>query len=166
MAQYESKTKQGNCIFCEIVKGNIKSPGIFWEDEKHMAFLTPFPNTEGFTVVIPKKHFKSDVLNMPNKNLKELIMASKEVSKILTKHFQDVGRVGLIIEGLGIDHAHTKLIPMHKTEHLKEGKWIQAVDKREEFFSEYPGYITSIEGPRISNEEIKLLADKLKEIKI
>jgi len=94
MAQYESKTKQGNCIFCEIVKGNMKTPGIFWEDKKHMAFLTPFPNTEGFTVVIPKKHFGSNILNMPDENLKELIMASKEVSKILTKHFQDVERVG------------------------------------------------------------------------
>jgi diadenosine tetraphosphate (Ap4A) HIT family hydrolase len=166
MAQYESKTKQGNCIFCEIAKGNIKSPGIFWQDKKHMAFLTPFPNTEGFTVVIPKKHFGSNILNMPDENLKELIMASKEVSNILTKQFQDVGRVGLMIEGLGVDHAHTKLFPMHGTEHLKEGKWIQVLDKRNEFFEKYPGYLTSIEGPRASDKEIKLLADKLKEIQI
>ncbi len=164
MAQYEAKTKEGKCIFCEIVKGNIKSKGIFWEDKKHMAFLTPFPNTEGFTVVVPKKHFGSDVLDMPDKDLKELIIASKKVSNILKNKFQDVGRVGVIIEGLGIDHAHTKLLPMHGTEHLKEGKWIQVLDKGGEFFSKYPGYLTSIEGPRVSDEEIKKLADKLKEI--
>ena len=70
MTQYEAKTKEGKCIFCEIVKGNIKSKGILWEDKKHMAFLTPFPNTEGFTVVVPKKHFGSDVLDMPDKDLK------------------------------------------------------------------------------------------------
>jgi len=27
-----------------------------WEDEKFLAFLTPFPNTPGFTVVIPKQN--------------------------------------------------------------------------------------------------------------
>lgn len=164
MAQYESKTKEGKCIFCEIVKGNIKTPGIFWEDKKYMAFLTPFPNTEGFTVIIPKKHFTSDVLNLPDKELKELIIVSKKVSKILMNHFEDVGRVGLMMEGLGIDHAHTKLFPMHGTEHLKEGKWIQVLDEGGKFFDKYPGYITSMEGPRVSDEEIKALANKLKKV--
>jgi diadenosine tetraphosphate (Ap4A) HIT family hydrolase len=47
MAQYEAKNKEGKCIFCEIVKRNIKSKGIFWEDKKHMAFLTPFQIQRG-----------------------------------------------------------------------------------------------------------------------
>jgi diadenosine tetraphosphate (Ap4A) HIT family hydrolase len=167
MEQYESKTKEGNCIFCEILKGNIKTPGIFWEDKKHMAFLTPFPNTKGFTIVIPKKHFGSDVLNMPDKNLKELIMASKKVSNILMQHFEDIGRVGLMMEGTGIDHAHTKLFPMHGTEHMKKGEWKHYLgDKEGIFFENYKGYITSIEGPRVSDEEIKELAEKLKKVQI
>ncbi|MGY4884118.1 MAG: HIT family protein [Nanobdellota archaeon] len=165
MAQYESKTKQGKCIFCEIVNGNIKTPGIFWETKKHLAFLSTFPNTEGFSIVIPKKHFGSDVLNLPDKELKELILASKKVSKILIKHFKEVGRVGLIMEGTGIDHAHTKLFPMHNTEHMKKGEWKQYLDNNEIFFKEYQGYITSIEGPRADDEKLKLLAEKLKQIK-
>ena len=36
-------------IFDDIVSGNMKSWKI-WEDEKFLAFLTPFPNTPGFTV--------------------------------------------------------------------------------------------------------------------
>jgi len=162
MTKYSSKTKQEKCIFCEIVNKNIKTPGFFWEDEKHMAFLTPFPNTEGFTIVIPKKHFGSDVLNLPDKELKKLIIASKKVSKILMRHFKDVGRVGLIMEGTGIDHAHTKLFPMHGTEHMKKGKWKQYLDNKEIFFKKYKGYITSAEGPKISEEKLKLLANKLK----
>lgn len=40
-------------IFDKIVKGEMKAWKV-WEDEKHLAFLTPFPNTPGLTVVIPK----------------------------------------------------------------------------------------------------------------
>jgi histidine triad (HIT) family protein len=164
MANYDSKTKEGKCVFCEIVKGNIPVHGLFWEDKKHMAFLSPFPSTEGSTVVISKKHLKSDVLDLPDNNLKELIIASKKVSKILKKYFKDVGRVGLMAEGMGIDHAHTKLFPMHGTGHLKKGEWKQYLDDLEVFFKEYEGYITSIEGPRVSDEKIKALADELKRV--
>lgn len=161
MAQYNSKTKEEKCIFCEIAKGKIEAKGIFWENKTHMAFLTPFPNTEGFTVVIPKKHFGSDVLNLPDKELKELVLVSKKVSKIIMAHFKDVGRVGLMMEGTGIDHAHTKLFPMHGTENMKKGEWKQYIDNEDKFFKKYEGYITSIEGPKISDEELKSLANKL-----
>jgi len=54
MAQYNATTKDNKCIFCEIVSGNIKTPGVFWEDGEFMAFLVIDPNTEGFSAVIPK----------------------------------------------------------------------------------------------------------------
>jgi histidine triad (HIT) family protein len=165
MAKYDSKTKQGKCIFCEIVKGNLEAKGFFWEDKNHMAFLTPFPNTEGFTVVIPKKHFGSDVLAMPDGDLKKLVFAAKKVSKTLMKCFKDVGRVGLMMEGTGIDHAHIKLFPMHGTGHMKKGKWKQYLDNKDEYFKKYKGYITSTEGPRISDKKLIALANKLKKFK-
>ena len=46
------------CIFCKIVRGEAPCHKI-WEDEKHLAFLSIFPNTEGFSVVITKKHYPS-----------------------------------------------------------------------------------------------------------
>ena len=49
---------KNECIFCKIVKGEIPCHKI-WEDEKHLAFLSIYPNTNGFSVVIPKKHFPS-----------------------------------------------------------------------------------------------------------
>jgi len=165
MAEYDSKTKDNKCIFCEIIKGNIKTPGVFWEDDKFMAFLSIFPNTPGFSVVIPKKHFGSDVLQMPDYDLQEFILAGKKVSKILEKHFDDVGRVGLMMEGTGVDHAHIKLFPMHNTLHMKKNEWKQYLDTPEEFFSEYKGYLTSTEGPRASDSELIELAEKLRNSK-
>lgn len=162
MASYNSKTEKGECIFCKIVDGGIKTPGIFWEDEEFMAFLTTSPNTKGFAVVIPKKHFGSDVLDLPDDVLQRFILAAKKVSKILIKHFKDVGRVGLIMEGTGIDHAHIKLSPMHGTEEMKEGKWKQHPSNNKTFFETYEGYISSNDGPKASDEDIKELANELK----
>lgn len=68
------------CIFCRIVKGEAHSHKI-WEDEKHLAFLTIFPNTKGFSVVITKEHFSSYAFDLPDEVLKELIIATKKVAK-------------------------------------------------------------------------------------
>jgi len=165
MARYETKDKQNKCIFCEIAKGNIPplGNGKFWEDKKFMAFLSPFPNTEGFAIVLPKNHYDGDVLKMPDKDLSEFIIAAKKVSNILTKHFKDVGRIGLMMEGTGIDHAHIKLFPMHGTEHMKTGEFKQYQSNVGTFFEKYEGYISSHDGPKADESEIENLAKKLSE---
>jgi diadenosine tetraphosphate (Ap4A) HIT family hydrolase len=127
-----------------------------------MAFLSIFPNTEGFTVVIPKKHFSSDVLAMNNENLAEFVQTAKKVSQILKDHFEDVGRVGLMMEGMGVDHAHIKLFPMHGTDFLNEGKWKAIASTTDKYFEEYEGYISSHDSDRADEEEIKKLAEKLR----
>jgi diadenosine tetraphosphate (Ap4A) HIT family hydrolase len=78
MNKYEAKTEDGACPFCEIVSGELETPGVFWEDEKFMAFLSIDPNTEGFSCVIPKQHFGSDVLKMDDDVLQEFIIAAKK----------------------------------------------------------------------------------------
>jgi len=166
MVKYNSYTKEGKCIFCEILKGNISTPGIFWEDKDFLAFLSIFPNTLGYTVLIPKKHYSSDVLAMPDKTLEKFILAAKKVSKILLKCFDDVGRVGLIMEGTGIDHAHIKLMPMHNTKHMKKGIWKQYLSNKNDYFKSYPGYLVSYDGPKANEKELMKLAEKLKKIKI
>ena len=47
-----------NCVFCDIVKGRVPCHKI-WENDEHLAFLSIFPNTKGFSVVITKEHFSS-----------------------------------------------------------------------------------------------------------
>jgi diadenosine tetraphosphate (Ap4A) HIT family hydrolase len=131
-----------------------------------MAFLAIDPNTEGFSAVIPKQHYGSDVLKMPDEMLQKFIIASKKVSQILEKHFDDVGRVGLIMEGTGIDHAHIKLVPMHGTEHLKRGEWKQILSGKEFWFDKYEGWISSGSGPMADTKKLEELANKFKKIKL
>lgn len=166
MAQYEAKTKDSKCPFCEIAEGRLKTPGIFWENDEFIAFLAIDPNAEGFSCVIPKQHFGSDVLKMSDDVLQRYILASKQVAQILEKYFDDVGRVGLMMEGTGIDHAHIKLVPLHGTENLKHGEWQQFLSGREFWFDKYEGWISSGSGPKADPEKLKKLAEELKSIQL
>ena len=161
MAKYDSKTKDNKCVFCEIASGNIETPGIFWQNEEFMAWLAIDPNTEGFTCVISKQHFGSDVLKMSDDVLQRFIISSKEVAGILENYFDDVGRVGLIMEGTGIDHAHIKLVPMHGTENLKNGIWKQILSGKKFWFDKYEDWISSGSGPMADPEKLKKLASDI-----
>lgn len=141
----------------------MQTAGKFWEDEEFMAFLSIDPNTEGFTCVIPKAHFGSDVLKMPDDALSRFVLSAKKVAGILEAYFADVGRVGLIMEGTGIDHAHIKLVPMHGTEHMKRGEWRQMLSGQEHWFPIYEGWISSAGGPKANPESLRALAELLKQ---
>ena len=150
----------GECIFCKIVKGKAHCHKI-WEDKKHLAFLSIFPNTEGFSVVIPKKHYPSYAFDLPEEVLKELVLASKIVAKLIDSKIEDVGRTGMIFEGFGVDHVHTKLFPMHGTSDMKEWKPLQSNINK--YFEKYEGYISSHDYKRADDKELAKLAEKIRE---
>lgn len=79
----------------------------------------------------------------------------------MENYFDDVGRVGLIMEGTGIDHAHIKLVPMHGTEYLKHGAWKQMLSDKEFWFDKYEGWISSSSGPMADPQELQKLAAEL-----
>ena len=147
-----------DCIFCDIAKGTGKAHKI-WEDEKHIAFLSIYPNTRGFSIVIPKKHYPSYAFDVPDDVLKDLIVASKKVGKLLDLTFDDVGRTGLMLEGFGVDHLHSKLFPMHGTE--KKG-WKPIHSKVDKFFENYEGYISSHDWERCSDDMLSELASRIR----
>ncbi len=147
-----------NCIFCKIIKKESPSHTI-WEDDKHIVFLSIFPNTEGVTVVIPKEHYSSYVFDLPDQVLTDLMLATKKVAKILDSKLEDVGKTALVFEGFGVDHIHAKLFPMHGTADMKEWKPIESsVDK---YFEKYEGYISSHDYNRVDDEVLSRLAGKL-----
>lgn len=162
MATFDAQTQEGKCIFCEIALGKMTTPGIWYEDDAFMAFLSIDPNTEGYSCVIPKDHYGSDVLSMPDAELQRFILAAKKAAAILENSFDDVGRVGLIMEGTGIDHAHIKLVPMHGTKVLRNGEWRQFISSEETWFDSYKGYISSAGGPRADDAALQLLAEKIR----
>jgi len=149
-----------DCIFCKIVKGEVPCHKI-WEDEKHLAFLGIFPNTEGMTVVIPKKHYSSYAFDLPEDGLKDLVVAAKKVGKLLDKKLEDVGRTAIVFEGFGVDHVHAKLFPMHGTADMKNWKPIHSTINK--YFDKYEGYVSSHDSERADDEKLAELAKKIRE---
>ena len=144
-----------NCIFCKIANGKIPSVKI-WEDEKHLAILDINPNTEGMTLVLTKKHFGSYAFDMSEKDYLDLMSASKEVAKLLDKKLK-VKRTALVMEGIGINHAHTKLYPLHGLPDKFKEMWA----KKRVHFDKYEGYISTQLGPEKTNEELKKVSKEI-----
>lgn len=146
-----------DCIFCKIVSGESPSHKV-WEDGKHIAFLTIFPNTEGVTVVIPKQHYTSYVFDLPEDVMIDLVLAAKKVAKLLDSKLEDVGRTAMVFEGFGVDHIHAKLFPMHGT---KLENWEPINSSVNKYFDKYEGYISSHDADRADDEGLSALAEKL-----
>ena len=149
--------KAQNCIFCKIVRGEIPCHKI-WEDKKHLAFLSIFPNTEGFSVVIPKKHYSSYAFELPARVLSELVIAASKAGKLLDAKLVDVARTGMIFEGFGVDHVHAKLFPMHGT---GAKNWQPHPSNIQKYFQKYEGYISSHDYKRADDKKLAKLAKKI-----
>ncbi|HEX8763241.1 MAG TPA: HIT family protein [Candidatus Saccharimonadales bacterium] len=143
-------------IFDEIVDGNIPSWKV-WEDERYLAFLTPFANTPGLTVVIPKKNPGDYVFDLDDQELASLMAATKKVAGLL-KQALGVKKVGLVFEGEGVAHVHAKLYPMHGD---LTPERLSALAHHQEFYPEYPGYISTVEGPRMSDAGLTEIQQKI-----
>ena len=147
-----------DCIFCKIAKGEAPCHKI-WEDNKYLAFLSIFPNTEGFSVVITKEHNPSYAFDNSDEVLLGLVLIAKKVGKFIDKKLSDVGRTGMILEGFGVDHLHAKLFPMHGTANIKEWKAVKSnVNK---YFEKYEGYISSHDWKRADDDKLAKLARRI-----
>lgn len=69
-----------------------------------------------------------------------------------------VKRVALVMEGMGINHAHPKLYPLHG---LKE-KFKEMWAKDKVYFKNYPGRISTQLGPQANLANLQKLADEIK----
>lgn len=151
---------QSECVFCQMQAGTIPFHQI-WEDEAHFAFLSIFPNTLGFTVVAPKQHFGSYAFEQTDDVLSKLVLATKQVAKLLDTHFDDVARCGMFFEGYGVDHLHSKLFPMHGTGSLKQWNMIES-ETMDRYFDQYPGYLSSNNSTRADDAELAKLASAIR----
>ena len=147
-----------DCIFCKIIRGEAPAHKI-WEDEKHLAFLSIFPNTEGFSVVITKEHNPSYAFDNSDDVLSGLVLAAKKIAKLIDEKLPDVGRTGMILEGFGVDHLHAKLFPMHGT---KNDEWKQHVSHVEKYFDRYEGYISSHDYQPADQALLQATAEKIR----
>ena len=138
--------KSDDNLFARIVKGGLQHRRV-WEDDEHIAFLTPFANTPGFTVLVPRAHHSSDIFSLDKQAYSELVAAAYTVAGILKKAFR-ISRCGMIFEGFEIDYAHVKLIPIHEA----TGSAKTSPPLGEPAYEyKYQGYVTSLNGPLMTD---------------
>ena len=145
-------------IFDDIVDGSMKAWKV-WEDDEFLAFLTPFPNTPGFTVVIPKRNPGDYVFALDDALYVRFLAATKRVAKLLEQAF-DTPRVALVFEGTGVAYVHAKLIPLHGELASKTNVWSD--DK--EFNELYRGWITTAEGPQMDEMRLNEIQEKIRSV--
>ena len=96
-------------LFSRIINGEIPCYKIA-EDENYFAFLDINPLKKGHTLVIPK--VETDyIFQLDNQTLAGLIVFAKKAGLAIEKAIP-CKRIGIVVMGLEVPHAHIHLIPM------------------------------------------------------
>lgn len=96
-------------IFTRIINGEIPAHRIY-EDDQVIAFLTNHPLSDGHTLVVPKKQV-DQVWDLEQSDYDYLWEAAKKVASHL-RDVMDIERVGVVVKGFEVPHAHIHLIPV------------------------------------------------------
>jgi histidine triad (HIT) family protein len=97
-------------IFTKIINGEIPSHKVA-ENERCFAFLDIRPVVFGHTLVVPKQEVDY-YFDLDDDYLAELNQFAKQVASVLRQEV-DCLRIGVMIAGLEVPHAHIHLIPMN-----------------------------------------------------
>lgn len=98
-------------IFSKIVKGEIPSYKIA-ENDCFYAFLDINPMSKGHTLVIPKQE-TDYIFDLDDKTIADMTVFAKQVAKAIEKAIP-CKRIGMMVIGLEVPHAHIHLIPITK----------------------------------------------------
>ena len=96
-------------LFTKIVNGEIPAWKVA-EDENYLAFLDIFPVAKGHTLVIPKKEVDY-IFDLDEETYTGLHQFAKKVAIGLQKAIP-CKKVGEMVLGLEVPHAHIHLVPM------------------------------------------------------
>lgn len=109
------------CIFCKIIKGEIKAYKIY-EDDKVLAFLDIKPVNPGHVLVIPKNH-AANLEEIAEYDLEAVMLAVKKLGQRI-KEKLECPAYNVILNngeasGQEILHLHFHLVPRYENDGLK-----------------------------------------------
>jgi len=115
-------------IFSKIIAGEIPCYKVA-ENSDFFAFLDINPIVKGHVLVIPKKE-EDYIFDLDDKTLGDMMIFSKRVAKAIKKTIP-CNRVGVIVMGMAVPHAHIHLAPINKESDLHVGRLKQKLSKEE-----------------------------------
>lgn len=102
-------------LFTKIISGEIPAYKVA-EDDNYLAFLDIFPTAKGHTLVIPKKEVDY-LFDLDDETYTGLYQFAKKVAVGLKKAVP-CQKVGVMVLGLEVPHAHIHLVPMQSEKDL------------------------------------------------
>ncbi len=96
-------------IFTRIVNGELSSHRVA-EDDEFFAFLDIQPVRPGHTLVIPKREI-DHFFDMDAELLSRVLVFAKPISSAI-QAVTGAERIGAIVAGFDVPHAHLHLIPV------------------------------------------------------
>ena len=119
------------CIFCKIISGEFESSKVY-EDEQILAFMDIQPVRPGQVLVIPKQHV-DHFSDLPDELAAQIFAKAHQLSKVIRKKLKPE-RVGLIVHGYGVPHAHMLVVPQEHANDITTAK-MAAIENGEIIFS-------------------------------
>lgn len=102
-------------IFTKIIKGEIPAYKVA-EDEQFLAFLDISPLQAGHTLVVPKQQIDY-LFDIEDTLFADLQLFAKKVAAGLKKATH-AKRVGVVVIGFEVPHAHIHLIPINNMDDM------------------------------------------------
>jgi len=100
-------------LFTKITNGEIPCYKVA-EDDRYFAFLDINPLKKGHTLVVPKQE-TDYIFDLDDDMIAGMIVFSKKIA-VAIKTAIPCKRIGVVILGLEIPHAHIHLVPMDSME--------------------------------------------------
>ena len=97
-------------LFTKIIAGEIPCAKVY-EDDRSLAFLDIRPINPGHALVIPKEEVDY-IFDVEDELLQHLMLVAKKVAKAIEANV-DCKKVGVIVAGLEVPHAHIHLVPIN-----------------------------------------------------
>ena len=100
-----------DCLFCKIINKKTDSL-VLYEDEKVIVILDAFPDCDGHSLVIPKKHYE-DITMVDDEMLIYMINIAKKFGNIIMQKLNAKSITYLINYGDSqkIKHLHLHILP-------------------------------------------------------
>ncbi|MGH9961987.1 MAG: HIT family protein [Pyrinomonadaceae bacterium] len=118
------------CIFCQIVARESEA-SVLYEDDRIIAFMNLRPINPGEFMVIPKSHV-DHFCDLPDELSCHILIHAQRLSRNLRQRLNPQ-RVGLVVHGYGVAHAHLVVVPQHGPDDITSAKLARIEDGRVEF---------------------------------
>src|SRR3569833_376689 len=103
--------------FTRIIKGELPCHKVY-EDERTYAFMDNHPIQPGHVLLVSKVPAE-DVWSLPSEDYQAMMQSMRKIALRLRQVFPHKRRIGVMLEGVDVPHAHIKIFPIDTGEEFR-----------------------------------------------